>query len=386
MSEVRLAVDEHGAIAVKRGAGADADRLRREASWLERLAHPGVVERLDLSVDGAGAELTTRYGGRPLAGFGPRPTAWVAHVASALAATVADLHDLGVVHGRIDATHVLVGRGGRPRLCGFAAARLVADGADPSTDVAALGHLFGDLLGPPSHPGPATRRRWQVRSPVDQQRRALLGLAARASAHDARRRPTARALGAAIDATPSTNGRARGRSRASHRSAMAAGGVAVLVASTALMTADPRGTAGTTGTSASPATLPPASAPAPAVSRCGLGAGVDITGDGCPDHVAVRGNVVEVGDARFTAGQPGDRVALGDWDCDGTATPAVLRPMTGEVFVFATWPGAGREVTVDPIARHQGATDLVVLPTARGCSALGVEIAGRRIALGPRSE
>ena len=31
----------------------------------------------------------------------------------------------------------------------------------------------------------------------------------------------------------------------------------------------------------------------------------------------------------------GDLVAVADWDCDGRATPALVRPSTGEVFVFA---------------------------------------------------
>lgn len=40
----------------------------------------------------------------------------------------------------------------------------------------------------------------------------------------------------------------------------------------------------------------------------------------------------------FALGAPGDEVVLGDWDCDGSATPAVYRPSTGEVHLFAAWP------------------------------------------------
>ena len=43
----------------------------------------------------------------------------VGGVAASVASTLADLHDAGVVHGRLDASHVLVGDGGRPRLCGW---------------------------------------------------------------------------------------------------------------------------------------------------------------------------------------------------------------------------------------------------------------------------
>ena len=44
------------------------------------------------------------------------------------------------------------------------------------------------------------------------------------------------------------------------------------------------------------------------------------------------------GRRRFALGAPGDEVLLGDWDCDGRATPAVYRPDTGEVHLFAAWP------------------------------------------------
>ncbi|MEE9414054.1 MAG: hypothetical protein V3V01_02145 [Acidimicrobiales bacterium] len=45
------------------------------------------------------------------------------------------------------------------------------------------------------------------------------------------------------------------------------------------------------------------------------------------------------GPVQFALGQPGDDIAFGDWNCDGTATPAVIR---GEqAFVFMSWPGRG---------------------------------------------
>jgi hypothetical protein len=36
---------------------------------------------------------------------------------------------------------------------------------------------------------------------------------------------------------------------------------------------------------------------------------------------------------------PNDEVAVGDWDCDGIATPAVLRVPSGALDVFDRWPG-----------------------------------------------
>jgi hypothetical protein len=40
---------------------------------------------------------------------------------------------------------------------------------------------------------------------------------------------------------------------------------------------------------------------------------------------------------RFAVGLPGDRIFLGDWDCDGLATPALFRPSTGATRYYDTW-------------------------------------------------
>lgn len=84
---------------------------------------------------------------------------------------------------------------------------------------------------------------------------------------------------------------------------------------------------------------------------------------------------------RFEVGRPGDEVAIGDWDCDGTATPAVLRPGTGEVFVFSGWAG-GTELVVRALRTIPNAASLVPLQLDGGCAALHVELAdGTRVAI-----
>jgi hypothetical protein len=40
-------------------------------------------------------------------------------------------------------------------------------------------------------------------------------------------------------------------------------------------------------------------------------------------------------------GEPGDRLLLGDWNCDGIDTPAVYRATLGAVQYFDVWPSEG---------------------------------------------
>lgn len=73
---------------------------------------------------------------------------------------------------------------------------------------------------------------------------------------------------------------------------------------------------------------------------------VDLDADGCPD--AVWWSPVDAtlhvmtdpsaGNAdRFRLGSPGDELVVGDWDCDGTTTPGLYRPASGETFHFDVW-------------------------------------------------
>jgi hypothetical protein len=133
-------------------------------------------------------------------------------------------------------------------------------------------------------------------------------------------------------------------------------------------------------TAAAPITtdLPPTTVPsAPCVVLSGA-----TTGPGaCVEPVRVAGTTVLVGDRRFEVGRPGDVVVLGDWDCDGGATPAVLRPDTGEVFVFNGWAAAAHPVAVPSSGRVAGAKVLLV-EEADGCAVLLAERAdGSRLAV-----
>ena len=99
----------------------------------------------------------------------------------------------------------------------------------------------------------------------------------------------------------------------------------------------------------------------------------DIDGDGCPDALTVDGAVVTAGDAQWTLGEPGDQVALGDWDCDGSASAALLRPPTGDVFVFPSWAELGAPVSATPIQRVANAVAIRTQPGSPACDTLVVD-------------
>jgi hypothetical protein len=84
------------------------------------------------------------------------------------------------------------------------------------------------------------------------------------------------------------------------------------------------------------------------------------------------GRIIVAGGHRFEAGIAGDRVAVGDWNCDGVATPALLRPSTGALFMFDSWATEDNDVSVAPTRTIPGAVDLHPLDRGDGCSTLVV--------------
>jgi hypothetical protein len=86
--------------------------------------------------------------------------------------------------------------------------------------------------------------------------------------------------------------------------------------------------------------------------------GVDIDGDSCPDHVEIAGQFITVGDLTYQVGLPQDRLAVGDWDCDGRATALLLRPSTGELFEFLSWAKPGETAQSQLVSTIAQAADL----------------------------
>ena len=99
--------------------------------------------------------------------------------------------------------------------------------------------------------------------------------------------------------------------------------------------------------------------------------------------VTYAGGVLTVGSARFAVGRPGDVVTTGRWTCGATPTLALLRPETGEIWIYPSWPGGPQSVA--PIAAGPVASARRLAADASGrCDALAVTRAdGTVVDLGP---
>ncbi|MGH9119270.1 MAG: hypothetical protein ACRD0A_15730, partial [Acidimicrobiales bacterium] len=133
-------VDGQGRAVARKRASTAAQRasLEWEAAALAAAGHPGVVDLLDVEPE----SLTTAYAGTHSLATGPPLTAErIMALGAAVAATVADLHSLGIVHGRVDPSHVVLGPDGRPLLCGFSGTTLAGRAGPPTSPTV---HGFAD--------------------------------------------------------------------------------------------------------------------------------------------------------------------------------------------------------------------------------------------------
>ena len=416
-------------IAVKQVPAERAGDIEREAGMLKRLHHPGVVRFVDaVDTPGGGRALHTEFvssdtwATRPLTDAAERAAG-----VAALAAVVADLHDLGIAHCQLSPAHVLHGEDDRPVLCGL---RLAAEASlsNRHADLVALADLCHDpgLEGGPLIPkllSLADATRAGRLSARELARRLDLLLAKRSTAAEpiravghgsggrlknrSRRRSlmvagallaaSAGALAVGIwsrggqaTSTPATiiDG-AEPRDETGNQAGSIAGPEAAEAshppgsvaapsadtASTATATADTASTATATGNTASTATAGPAAtgdtaaavglpaSPTPASPKPGFSApmvpgtvgsgsplppAADFDDRGLPENPAGHetGAVLEHGGHRYVVGAPGDFVQTGDWDCDGQATPVIVRPSTGHVVLFDAWPTPNQSISM----------------------------------------
>jgi tRNA A-37 threonylcarbamoyl transferase component Bud32 len=442
MSErVTLVRRPDGALAARKAALPSdlPDRLRTEAAMLRRARHPGVAVLLDEDHEGL---LLAWIGHRSLATHRVASTEEAAGVLASVATTLADLHRIGITHGAVDASHVVLDPTGRPVLCSFATARHAGSVLEPghvercAADVAGLGHLLDTAL---REAGPDSMLRWARGGPRRGARRALERLAERAVDERADRRPSARAFAQAItDATPaarltpalpSADGvrheGAAAPAATDHTSdpelsdpdpydlttydrlrpvdepappvrhprprtaatvvAVALVGLVLLVILATSGFGPPGRPPDAVGSASAPrprdtsvgnvSPITASTAPVrarrdcPAVEVTGLHA--DLDGDGCREPLTITGHVVSSGARRWAVGEPGDVVAVADWDCDGTATPAMLRTRSGDVFVFSSWSPPRGSTDVTAVSTVAGAT--AIHPSAGICPRLLVE-------------
>src|SRR5438132_5158026 len=143
-AEVSVGVDPNGRpVAIKQGFdAATRERIAQEATALAFAQQPGVVELAGF--DEAEGRLCTAWApGGSLEGTTldlPGATRALATVAT----TLADLHDRGIVHGRVQAGHVLVGSNSEAWLTGFAESSL--DGSvDRLVDLRAMATLIDQI-------------------------------------------------------------------------------------------------------------------------------------------------------------------------------------------------------------------------------------------------
>lgn len=424
-------------VAIKRASTDDGrQRLRHEHDMLRAsggagAAGAGVVEvaAFDDPAGGDVTALSTVWSGGPtLASSPPGTPEAVASIAAELAATVADVHDRSIAHTRLTAEHVLLDAANHPILTGFAEA--TGDVDDQPADVAAFGTILTRLLTdlPPSAPATILRGRvLGARGGADRLVPSLTALASRASDSNLSTRPTARSLAtslAVLAAGPAPTGSAApgptttasprlirptapaGRSAARPARAAAAARAWRLpgprrawfaVAAAVLVLGFVIGRWAFAGGGSAPATATATSVAeattATSVTDATTAGEEDVTAafepsasasDAAGDSAAAPGgsaagtpSIVEDGGRRYAIGSATDRVVVGDWDCDGVATPAVLRPSTGEVSVFARWSGPGETVVATPLTVVPGATGLQAVTTPGStCAQLEADLPG----------
>ena len=397
-THVRIDHDGDGRpLADKRATAEPAvELIRAEAARLAAIDHPGVVSFVELREEPDGPHLLTAYvGPRSLATLGPVTVERAAGLVADLATTVADLHQQGVVHGRIRPDHVLVA-GDRTVLCSPAPD---PTGLAPADDVLGVGHCLQALLEPDLDEEPIPDRRPWRRTPwLGYRHRALLTLADQATDDEPGRRPGARAMAEAIRSAacppiedPSTRRGAllvvrdlvdlaaiRLRWRPAGASAttgpvpgrrrlatlIGATGVAVAaLGGVGLLTSLGPGATAPPAASASVTEAPPP-CPGPAPTRA-TGQTADLDGDGCTEAVRRGPGWLEVDGRRYRVGRPGNAIVLADEDGDGRDTVLLLQRGTGQVWRFPHWDPEAT-VTAEPVVGVTGAIDLLVRPAPTG--------------------
>jgi hypothetical protein len=95
----------------------------------------------------------------------------------------------------------------------------------------------------------------------------------------------------------------------------------------------------------------------------------DLDGDGCDETFAFANGVLTAGSQRWHVGVAGDLAAVARWGCSRRAALALVRPATGQVWVFEGWAREGQPVTGRLVGSVPGAADVSAAdPDHDGCA------------------
>jgi hypothetical protein len=302
-TRVTVERDHDGRLVVCKSAlpGDTGDRAA-EAEWLRRAAGPGVVALAPDQPATADRLVTLHAGGRTWRTVRPDPPQAAPLVAATLR-TVAELHRRGLVHGNLDADHILVTGPATTVVC---SPRPGLD--DPAVDRRALATLVGD-----------ERRRWAAgnrRVPDDHRWQRVADLLVHPTAGWA-----LDDIAALLD-TPT--GPSPSPARLPGRRLVLGAAATVVVLALAVVAARSSGDAG-------PHRLHPASGPA-----------------------------LELGSSRYRLAGPGDRLAATASPCPGSP-PAAALDAEGVVWAFTDLPRAGAPQVGRPVQLAPGADEVAVV-------------------------
>ncbi len=368
-----LRIEAHsdgGVRVVKTGTGASGTRVRAEATLLGRVRGPGVVTIIDSgeTPDGFGFA-TVWIGSRSLADM-PRPLSVnrAAGFCLAIGTTLQRIHGSGVVHNRIEASHVLLDDHGRPTLCGFGDA--TTDGRSARSDVIALAALIVESLsdedpdreGPaPTHPERRSDRQRLVRYLASIADEAVDPVPDLGTVLETVRRLSP---GATLGLAPLADApRARPRRRRRRRATKLVACIGLAVTAAVVVGLSAPGLPTLTGASPS-----------------GLGAETheadtdpaDPTDPSVPEDAPT----VELDGSLFRIGRVGDIAIARSVGCAPVASVYVLRPETEMLWVFNSIATVDRDTTPSSTSRRTGAVSIE--PTVdpfTGCDALAIVFA-----------
>jgi hypothetical protein len=332
-SNIRIATDAEG-----------VERLRRLVEILRHLEHPSVVAVASTTFSDDHAEvMLDDITGEPLLST-LIDTETLMRVAGNAAAALAHVHERSVALGSIDEATFVRRKDHSVVILGFEAAIMPAGADDKQADIQALAFLVKSVL---TDPDPL---REKINGPSESALRdAMVRILDQAERGDLDARQMAEKLRHAVffESTTSTKRRIPDR-----RFPLRTGRGVVI---TAIVAAVCAAVVGTTRLQSDAAAVNEPTRKAPS---CELRTGttIDVDGDGCLDGIEFREGMVTVNGERYAVGQPGDETAVGDWACNDLPTLVLLRPGTGELFVFDDWPATGssatpRKLMTDPSAR-----------------------------------